>query len=837
MNKLKFEYRIALAYLLVGCLWIVFSDFILQLFYTDQLIIAKLQMYKGWFYVFVTALLFFAYLKNHLKRLRKREDELQTAIKNSEITENQYRDLYTLFRVLSDSSGDLLWAKDLNNNYIFVNKAMCNKLLSAVDTTEPIGKSDLFFAQRERNLHPDEPNWHTFGEICADTDTVVVANLKPMQFDEYGNVKNKFLFLDVHKAPMFNSEGVLIGVVGSARDVTDQKQAEIDLIHAKEQAEESQERYKSITEQSIMGVCILQDEVFKYTNKAILDIYGYTFEDINNWQPGEYLKLYAGETLKMVSEQAHKKQIGDTSQLTHYNICCKKKNGDLLWVDNYSRTITYDGRNAVLITQIDITDRILAEEKLKYNERKFRILADNTTDWESWIDENGNYVFISPSCKRISGYEPQEFFDNPALFLDIVRSDYKELIQDHHQNTISTETLHVYDFPIITKNNEEIWLEHTCIPIYDENGFFLGRRGNNRDITERIKSRKELETSAAKRKVILETAMDGLWITDSKGVLLEINDAYCQMSGYTREELLTKEIIEITDDIDRENLVKNFERIKELGQLRFERTHIRKDGTRFNVEISAQYQTFEGGQFVVFIHDITERKRIQEELRKSQKELQSFTAYLLKVRENERADVSLEIHDSVAQYLVALKMEIGLFLKNINENDEYVKSEKIRTKLSQLILQVEKTIKSTRMIMDGLMPQQLGLLGFVDSAQAHLKNYEEVHHIKCNFENPNEVLAITEEQAIMLFRVLQESLTNILKHAHANSVTVKLEQTTSLVRMEVSDDGVGFDQNSSSRTDSYGVISMKEQVKRLNGKFTISSQLNKGTILTFELPL
>ena len=210
---------------------------------------------------------------------------------------------------------------------------------------------------------------------------------------------------------------------------------------------------------------------------------------------------------------------------------------------------------------------------------------------------------------------------------------------------------------------------------------------------------------------------------------------------------------------------------------------------------------------------------------------------MLKVRENERADVSLEIHDSVAQYLVALKMEIGLFLKNINENDEYVKSEKIKTKLSQLILQVEKTIKSTRMIMDGLMPQQLGLLGFVDSAQAHLKNYEEVHHIKCNFENPNEVLAITEEQAIMLFRVLQESLTNILKHAHANSVTVKLEQTTSLVRMEVSDDGVGFDQKKSGRTDSYGVISMKEQVKRLNGKFSIRSQPNKGTILTFELPI
>lgn len=157
----------------------------------------------------------------------------------AEESEIKYHDLYTLIRLMSDSMPDMLWAKDLNNQYIFANKAMCDKLLCAINTSEPIGKTDIFFARRQRELNPDDPNWHTFGELCANTDTITLQHMKPMQFDEFGNVKGKFLFLDVHKTPLFNSESELIGVVGTARDVTLQKKVEQELIIAKEKAEES----------------------------------------------------------------------------------------------------------------------------------------------------------------------------------------------------------------------------------------------------------------------------------------------------------------------------------------------------------------------------------------------------------------------------------------------------------------------------------------------------------------------------------------------------------------------------------------------------------------------
>lgn len=146
---------------------------------------------------------------------RKKAEE---ALRLSELRNHE---LYTLLRLLSDTMPDLIWAKDLNKKFIFANKAICEKLLNASDTSEPIGKTDLFFALRERETHPEDAAWHTFGELCMDSDAITLKEMKEMQFYEFGNVKGKFLYLDVHKAPLFNNKGELIGVVGSGRDITE----------------------------------------------------------------------------------------------------------------------------------------------------------------------------------------------------------------------------------------------------------------------------------------------------------------------------------------------------------------------------------------------------------------------------------------------------------------------------------------------------------------------------------------------------------------------------------------------------------------------------------------
>jgi signal transduction histidine kinase len=128
-----------------------------------------------------------------------------------------------MLRLMCDNVPDLLWAKDLNKRYLFVNQAICDKLLCARDTMEPIGKDDMYFTSRERSMHPDDSEWHTFGEICRDSDSIVMESGEAGRFDEFGNVQGDFLFLDVYKAPFRDETGQLIGTVGCGRVVTDER--------------------------------------------------------------------------------------------------------------------------------------------------------------------------------------------------------------------------------------------------------------------------------------------------------------------------------------------------------------------------------------------------------------------------------------------------------------------------------------------------------------------------------------------------------------------------------------------------------------------------------------
>ena len=167
-------------------------------------------------------------------------------LKEIEDAEERYRSLYSVFRLMADNTHDFLWAKDINNQFTFVNKTMCDRLLNANSIDEPIGKTDVFFASREREAHPENPDWHTFGEICEYTDTITRQERVPKQFDEFGNIKGKFLFIDVHKAPIWDEKGNLTGVVGTARDVTHNRKLEEDKSIALELLKKSEENLKQI---------------------------------------------------------------------------------------------------------------------------------------------------------------------------------------------------------------------------------------------------------------------------------------------------------------------------------------------------------------------------------------------------------------------------------------------------------------------------------------------------------------------------------------------------------------------------------------------------------------
>jgi len=177
---------------------------------------------------------------------------------------------FSLLHLLTENLPDMLWIKDLEGKYIYANKALCDSLLMANDTQEPIGKSDVFFALREREKHKDNPDWHTFGELCFNSDQVVIDANQSMKFEEYGNVKGKLLYLEVNKAPFYDKDKNIIGTVGSGRDITELKMIQFKL---SQQAQIIEQIHDCIITTNIDG------EILSWNNSAE-KLFGYKEDEV-----------------------------------------------------------------------------------------------------------------------------------------------------------------------------------------------------------------------------------------------------------------------------------------------------------------------------------------------------------------------------------------------------------------------------------------------------------------------------------------------------------------------------------------------------------------------------
>jgi signal transduction histidine kinase len=209
---------------------------------------------------------------------------------------------------------------------------------------------------------------------------------------------------------------------------------------------------------------------------------------------------------------------------------------------------------------------------------------------------------------------------------------------------------------------------------------------------------------------------------------------------------------------------------------------------------------------------------------------------LQSVREEERLLLAREIHDELGQILIAMKIDLGLLRQYILKNVVTAAYTQTLEKFENLFSLVDNTIKTARRIMTDLRPEVLDLLGFVEAVKQYAAKFEERYRISCQFNVTESPVEINPDQSVALFRIVQEALNNTAKHAMATKVMIIIDAVDNKFILEIQDNGVGFDMKKKTRSDSYGLIGMKERVFLLGATLDLYSKIGEGTKIRIEVP-
>ncbi len=289
----------------------------------------------------------------------------------------------------------------------------------------------------------------------------------------------------------------------------------------------------------------------------------------------------------------------------------------------------------------DISDRKEAEKALRESEDKFRTVADHIYEWEYWVDAAGSLVYMSPSCRRITGYSAEEFWQEPGLLIRIVHQADLDTFRHHLEGgskVSAPSDCRTPDFRIQTRSGEVRWIAHVCQEVFDSDGKTLGRRACNRDVTAHKKAEEEilgkqqqleelnraLHAGEDKLRTLFDLASDAIFIHDYEGNLKEVNSTACERLGYSREEMLSRHLsclelpefaVKIPDILHQLRISK---------KLVFESVHLGKNGCHVPVEVSSKEIEL-AGELLVFstARDITERTLFQKKLLKLSKALEN----------------------------------------------------------------------------------------------------------------------------------------------------------------------------------------------------------------------
>jgi PAS domain S-box-containing protein len=356
------------------------------------------------------------------------------------------------------------------------------------------------------------------------------------------------------------------------------------------------------------------------------------------------------------------------------------------------------------------------------------------------------------------------------------------------------------------------------------------------NISTRRKVEKALRESEEKYRDLYDHAPDMYHSVDGSGIIIDCNETEARMLGYSKDEIIGKPITNFwTADSIRLH-EEAFPSIKAEKKDRvIEREFIRKDGSTFLTSLHVFTEIDRNNNFIrtkTIARDITESKHMENELKNSREELRNLSAHLQSVREEERRLIASEIHDELGQVLTTLKLDLSrLKTKLSKENNLLAASAQSMSDL------VDKTIESVQRISSELRPGVLDHLGLSDAIEWLAGEVCSRKELPYDITIIPEDISLDQNRSIAVFRIFQEALTNVVRHAQATMVEVTLTKGNSGLALVVKDNGVGIPAEKLLDHNSYGLIGIRERARYLGGDVVISGSPGNGTSVVVNIPL
>lgn len=573
------------------------------------------------------------------------------------------------------------------------------------------------------------------------------------------------------------------------------------------------------------------DSRIVYVNPAFTHLFGYPLEEVAGKRVAEIFETPETDTAQPHEIFSAVKKHG----IFHDEVLRRTKDGRLVTILLTLRPVLDEqgGAAGYVANMLDLTERKKMEEALRMSLHQQREILDNIPD-PAWLkDRDGHYQAVNAAWCRFSGRQPDEVIGKTDF--ELLPSEIAGNFQEADLVVMGPNRSFRQEQHLMDAKAKEYWFDTIIVPLTNERGETMGTTGIARDISGRKQAEEDMRRHRKFMWQVIDTDPNLIFVKDDMGQYLMINQAVADYYGLPVREVVGKNICELNPGHDAPPAFLDMDREVIEGRCEIVRTipSRRPDGQeRWYLTIKRPLISPEGAVNVLGIAvDITEQKLSESRLAESYLELQRLSLHLENLREDERAKIARDLHDEMGSLLVALKMRVAWLASNLPSGMPHLADE-----VANISNLVTDAIGSVRQITSQLRPSLREGFGLAATIEDYVKRFRLQAGVECNLALPEEELPLDANQSATLFRILQESLNNIAKHAQASRVRITLARRDKTLLLEVEDNGAGFD-TSVHNERSFGLIGIRERAMMMGGKARISSTPGKGTRVSVTLPL